>query len=144
VIVGVGVDLVSLVRFRAILARPSAERFIQRVFSESEIAYCRKYFEPAQAFAARFAAKEATAKAFGTGFSAGLSPLSAVVRHGPTGRPQIELHGAARRLAEAGHISHIHLSLSHTWDSACAFVVLEADDRTFPLVQYGVVPPSCG
>lgn len=133
-ILGVGVDLVSLEKFRSILARPSADRFLHRVFSGSEIAYCRKSAEPAQAFGARFAAKEAVAKAFGLGFCAELPPLSIVVTRGPRGGPKIDLRDSALQLAEDQRVSAIYLSLSHTSDNACAFVILECTNEMRPPV----------
>jgi holo-[acyl-carrier protein] synthase len=136
VIVGVGVDLVSPERFRAILDRASAARFVRRVFAECEAEYCSASHAPAQAFAARFAAKEAVAKAFGVGFGAGLTPLSIVVTRGVTGAPSLELRGPARRLAEQRGVSRIHLSLSHTAKSACAFVILESEYPLSPVVQH--------
>ncbi len=71
-VLGIGVDLTQMPRMRRVVARWE-ERFLQRVFTEQEIAYCRRRRDPIPHFAARFAAKEATLKALGTGLSLGVN-----------------------------------------------------------------------
>lgn len=126
-IVGVGVDLVEVSRLERTLGRRWATTFVSRVFSEEEIAACRKSARPAEAFAARFAAKEALAKALGTGFSKGISPATILVKGTERNRPSLQLVGAALEVARSLNVASIHLSLTHTTQSACAMVVLERD-----------------
>lgn len=124
-ILGVGVDLVEVPRMQRILDRPWARRFIERVFRPEEIAVCKGAARPAEAYAARFAAKEAVVKALGTGFSKGITPAAIVVCGGERTRPTIRLQAKALALAESENISDIHVSLTHTGGAACAVVVIE-------------------
>lgn len=131
-IFGIGVDLVEVRRMERILKSPWAPRFLRRIFTTSEVTLCEASAHPAQGYSARFAAKEATAKALGTGFSRGITPGEIVVRGGERERPSIMLEGKARALAREMNVTRIHLSLSHTDARACAFVVLEKGDRDHP------------
>jgi holo-[acyl-carrier protein] synthase len=133
VIIGVGVDLVDVPRMERTLSGRWAKRFISRVFSEEEIGACRRSSRPPQAFAARFAAKEALAKALGTGFSRGIGPGTILVRGGERRQPSIELIGAALAVATSMNVASIHVSLTHTDSGACAVVVVEG--RECPLVK---------
>jgi len=126
-IVGIGVDLVEVPRMERLLRGRSAERFISRVFSPEEIATARKAPRPAEAYAARFAAKEATVKALGTGFSRGIGPRHVHVLGGERSRPRIELAGAAMKEALLLRVNAIHVSLTHTAQSAFATVILEGE-----------------
>lgn len=125
-ILGVGVDLVPVSRMERILRSRWADRFVQRVFSPEEIRACRDGAVPAQSYAARFAAKEALAKALGTGFSRGVSPTTVSVRGGERNRPEIMLTDKALTVAENMNVGAIYVSLSHTAETACAFVVVES------------------
>ena len=78
-IVGIGIDLVSISRTKKILGQPWGPRFVERVFTPLEIALCSKALKPEEWFAGRFAAKEAAAKALGTGFSNGISPKQVMI-----------------------------------------------------------------
>ncbi len=124
-IVGVGVDLVDVSRMERILRSRWAGRFVTKVFSREEAATCDAMAHSAEGFAARFAAKEAVAKALGTGFTRGVSPGSILVLGTERTRPTIELTGAALRQADELQVGAIHVSLSHTATTACAFVVVE-------------------
>lgn len=124
-ILGVGVDLVEVPRMQRILDRPWARRFIERVFRPEEITVCEKAARPVEAYAARFAAKEAAVKAFGTGFSRGITPAAIVVGGGERTQPTIHLLAQALVLADSMNVSAIHVSLTHTAGSACAIVVIE-------------------
>lgn len=108
------------------LRRRWARRFVARVFSSEEIEVCEKAPAPAESFAARFAAKEAVAKALGTGFSRGTTPASIRVRGGERSRPEIELVGAALDVARSMNVRRIHVSLTHTATTASAFVIIES------------------
>jgi holo-[acyl-carrier protein] synthase len=134
VIVAIGSDLCNIERIQASLDR-FGERFISRVFTETERARAeRRPFTRAGTYAKRFAAKEAFAKAVGTGFKAGVFMKDIGVINLPTGAPTLALSGgAAARLAAlvpAGHDAIVHLTLTddHPW--AQAFVVIEARPRT--------------
>ena len=124
-IVGVGVDLVEVNRMGRILASRWAKRFLERVFSAEERAVCDASANPAQSYAARFAAKEALVKALGTGFSKGISPNQIHVSGGERAQPRLVLVERALEIAERMELSGIHVSLSHTQTIASAFVVVE-------------------
>lgn len=124
-ILGTGIDMVEVSRMERILAASWVDRFLARVFSPEEVDVCLRNARPSQAFSARFAAKEAVAKALGTGFSQGVSPSNIVVRGGERQRPTIELSGSALTEAKSRGVSRIHVSLSHTPTTACAVVIVE-------------------
>ena len=123
-IVGIGVDIVEIERLREVLRRQQ-DRFIRRVFTEAEQEYCRAHRDPAPHYAARFAAKEAVFKALGTGWAKGVSWKDAEVVRAAMGAPVLALHGQAEKLSLTLGARAIHLSLSHSSDSAVALVVLE-------------------
>jgi holo-[acyl-carrier protein] synthase len=125
VILGVGVDIVEISRMGRLLQSPWAELFVNRVFSQEEIRACRESAHPAEGFSARFAAKEAVTKALGTGFKKGVSPDQIIVKGGEHSQPSIILEGYALELAESMHVGKIHVSLTHSRNAACAFVVIE-------------------
>ena len=121
-IIGTGLDATEIHRIAESIER-FGERFVQRVFTEGEIAYCQRKRDFASSFAARFAAKEAAMKALGTGHSRGVfwRGIEVVRRGGP---PQIRFHGgAAARLASMGGTGSF-LTLTHSADLAIAHVVL--------------------
>jgi holo-[acyl-carrier protein] synthase len=101
------------------------ERFLRRVFTPREIEYCRRKKNAAESFAARFAAKEAGAKALGTGISRGVSWLELEVTRAPGERPILDLTGRAADRARSLGVAHISLSLTHSRDVALAVVILE-------------------
>lgn len=124
-IIGLGIDATDIPRIAATITR-YGDRFIQRIFTEGEIAYCMRRRDPAIHFAGRFAAKEAAMKALGTGHSQGVlwRDVEVVRRGGP---PQLKLHGGAARRFEAmgGHSSL--LTITHTDDLAMAQVMILGD-----------------
>lgn len=125
-IAGVGVDLCAISRIERAIEKP---HFAQRVFSEGERAYWgAKGKGKAQSAAAMFAAKEAVAKALGTGFGSGVMPWLIEITHEPGGAPGVCLHGAAKARHEALGGGRIRLSLSHEGDMAIAFAVVEAGE----------------
>jgi holo-[acyl-carrier protein] synthase len=119
-VLGVGVDLCEVDRMRRVLARTPG--FATRVFTEEERAYCRERRDPAERFAARFAAKEAVLKAMGVGLGACAFREIEVVR-ADSGAPSVALHRAAAALAAARGIGGWHLSLTHTASVAEALVI---------------------
>ena len=122
-IIGIGTDLCAVSRMDKAIQK---EHFYERVFLEEERTYLEKKENArSQSAAAMFAAKEAVAKALGTGFIHGIMPWTIEVTHEESGAPGIQLHGAAQeRLAAIGGQS-VHLSLSHEGDNAMAFVIIE-------------------
>lgn len=122
---GLGIDLVDVPRVRALLER-HGDRFKERTFTAGEIAYCESCADPAMHYAARFAAKEAAAKALGTGLWAeGVDWKDFEVTRTANGRPGLRLHHAAASHAAALGVRVTHLSLSHTRELAIAHVILE-------------------
>ena len=120
-VIGVGVDLCAVARMERACEKA---HFMERVFTEGERAYLdAKGKGRAQSAAAMFAAKEAVAKALGTGFSAGVMPEQIEVTHDACGAPGIALHGAAKeRLSTMGG-ARVMISLSHEGGTAAAFAV---------------------
>jgi holo-[acyl-carrier protein] synthase len=123
-LIGTGIDLVEIERIEHSIER-YGERFLRRVYTESEIAYCQRKRSSAESFAARFAAKEAGAKALGTGISRGVSWQEFQVERLPGGRPTLTLRGRARLLATELGVTRIALSLTHTGSLAMATVMME-------------------
>lgn len=123
-IVGSGIDLVEIERIQRSVDRYGA-RFLNRVYTPAEQAYCLRKRASAESFAARFAAKEAAAKALGTGISRGVNWLEIEVVREPGGRPRVVLHGRAAQFAARLGATRVALSLSHTAALAMASVVLE-------------------
>jgi holo-[acyl-carrier protein] synthase len=118
---GIGIDLVEVPRIREMLER-HGQRFKERTFTAGEIAYCDACADPAMHYAARFAAKEAAAKALGTGLWAeGVVWTDIEVVREASGKPQIVLHGAAKQHAADANCL---VSLTHTRDLAMAQVIL--------------------
>ena len=124
-VLGVGTDLMETKRIEVSIDR-YGERFLERVFTPGEIAYClRKKKNAAESFAARFAAKEAGAKALGTGISRGVTWKELEVRREENGRPTLHLSGRAAELAGAMGVRRMQLSLTHSRELAMAVVVVE-------------------
>ena len=124
-ILGVGTDLMEIARIQQSIDR-YGDRFLARVFTPREIAYCQRKKNAAESFAARFAAKEAGAKALGTGISHGISWLELEVTREPTGRPLLQLSGRAAGRARSLGVTRISLSLTHSRDTALAVVMMES------------------
>lgn len=123
-IVGTGIDLIEIERIQHSVER-FGERFLNRVYTAGEQEYCLRKRFAAESFAARFAAKEAGAKALGTGISLGVSWLEIEVVREPTGRPTLRFLGrAAERAARMG-VARTSVSLTHDNHLAMASVVLE-------------------
>ena len=125
-VVGLGTDFIEVRRVEQSIAR-FGDRFLTRIYTPDEIAYClRKKRSAAQSFAARFAAKEAAAKALGTGISHGVTWLEIEVTREPSGKPTLALHGRAALRAQTLGVTHTSISLTHTADLAFAVVILES------------------
>jgi holo-[acyl-carrier protein] synthase len=124
-ILGTGFDLVAVPRFADFLAR-RGERGLQRLFTGAELEYCLTHANPAPSLAARFAAKEAFYKAIGTGMGPAGGWKDVEVIRLASGRPMLMLHGKAAAAVHKLNVKTIHLSLTHTADTAGAVVVVEA------------------
>jgi holo-[acyl-carrier protein] synthase len=124
-LVGTGIDLTEVPRIQKSIAR-FGNRFLDRIFTPREKAYCLRKRNAAESFAARFAAKEAAAKALGTGISYGVTWLEIEITREPSGRPGLQFHGRAAELAARLGVSKAALSLTHTDVLAMASVALEA------------------
>jgi holo-[acyl-carrier protein] synthase len=127
-IIGLGFDATDIPRIADMLDR-YGDRFLQRVFTEGEIAYCTRRRNPAPHLAGRFAAKEACMKALGTGYSCGViwRDIEVVRDDGP---PQLRLHGGAALRAEQMGVTKSLLSITHADALAMAQVMLLAADDT--------------
>jgi holo-[acyl-carrier protein] synthase len=123
-VLGLGTDLIETRRVQESIDR-FGERFVERIFTAGEIAYCMRKKNSAESFAARFAAKEAGAKALGTGISRGVSWKEFEVRRETSGRPSLHLSGRAEELAKEMGVRRVQLSLTHSRELAIAVVVVE-------------------
>ena len=123
-IYGVGIDIVDVTRIERALER-WGDRVLRRIFTNSEMAYCRGKAKPAARFALRFAAKEAFLKALGLGLREGLSFRHKEVVNTLGGQPSLHLYGRARELCEEKGVKKSFLSLSDDGINAIAIVVLE-------------------
>lgn len=123
-ILGTGIDIVDIDRVARSIAR-FGDRFLHRIFTAGEIAYCSRKKNAAESYAARFAAKEAAAKALGTGIQHGVSWQELEVRRQPGGRPTMHFSGRAAEIARGMGVRNIALSLTHSTTQAMAAVHLE-------------------
>jgi holo-[acyl-carrier protein] synthase len=125
-VVGLGTDMIEISRVRNSLAR-FGDKFRNRIFTPAEIAYCESRIRgSAESYAARFAAKEAAAKALGTGISRGVSWLEIEVRRAPGHPPTLHFSGRASQHAQRLGVTRASLSLTHARETALAVVVLES------------------
>ena len=123
-ILGIGIDLVEVGRIRESCER-FGERFLSRILRPSEIAYCQSHKFMAPHVAARFAAKEAISKAFGTGIGKDLGWQDMEIQRRESGEPFVVLHGQGAGLLVARGGSRVVVSLSHTQAHATAVAILE-------------------
>ena len=123
-IVGSGIDLAEIGRIQRSMDR-YGQRFLDRVYTAAEQAYCLRKRKAAESFAARFAAKEAGAKALGTGITHVVNWLEIEVGREPGGKPTLQFHGRAAEFAARLGARRAALSITHTAELAMASVVLE-------------------
>src|SRR5580700_9594071 len=124
-ILGIGIDLIEVERVRRSYEK-FGERFVNRILRPDEIRYCLSHKYPAPFLAARFAAKEAVSKAFGTGIGARLGWRDIEIRRKESGEPYVVLHEGGGRLLEARKARAVLVSLSHTQAHAAAVAILES------------------
>jgi holo-[acyl-carrier protein] synthase len=125
-VVGLGVDIVEIARFEGVIQR-QGQAFLDRIFLESEQSYCRLHRQAARCYAARFAVKEAVAKAFGTGIGAQLGWHDIEVCRRETGEPFVSLHGTGAETARRKGVTNLLVSLSHGEHYAVANAIALAD-----------------
>jgi holo-[acyl-carrier protein] synthase len=126
---GTGIDIIEVARVKAAFER-FGDRFLSRILRPDEIRYCFSHREPAPFLAARFAAKEAVAKAFGTGIGRDLGWQDIEVAHKESGQPFVKLHGGGQQLLEKREGSRLQLTISHTAFYAVAMAILESPKGT--------------
>ncbi len=123
-ILGIGIDIIEVARITASLEK-FGERFGQRILLPDEMAYCLSHQHPGQFVAARFAAKEAISKAFGTGIGAQLGWQDMEIAHKESGEPIAILHGKGMELFESRRAKRLLVSISHTKEYAAVMAILE-------------------
>jgi holo-[acyl-carrier protein] synthase len=123
-ILGVGIDIIEVARIAASLEK-FGHRFGERILSRAETDYCLSHSSPAPFVAARFAAKEAISKAFGTGIGKQLGWQDMEIAHRESGEPYAILHGKGQKLFESRQGKNIFVSISHTKEYAAVVAVLE-------------------
>jgi holo-[acyl-carrier protein] synthase len=124
-ILGIGVDIIEVARIQSSHEK-FGERFLNRILHPSEIAYCLSHKIPGPFLAARFAAKEAISKAFGTGIGSRLSWKDMEVGRRESGEPFVILHGNGEKLLRERGARAVLISLSHTQEHATAMAILES------------------
>lgn len=126
-IVNIGIDLIELTRIEHSLQR-FGERFLHCILSEAEYEHIPRPLHTPRCIAhvaARYAAKEAVVKALGIGFSQGITPRDITVCNNTLGKPELMLSGKAKKQAESLGVQTLHLTLTHSQDTAAAVVILE-------------------
>ncbi len=123
-IIGMGIDIAEVKRIAAVI-ESQKERFLRRVYTPDEVAYCEQFRNRHERYAGRFAAKEAAMKALGTGWSNGVRWVDLEVVRERSGRPTLSLKGQARKIADALGVKNIAISITHTAEQAIAQVIFE-------------------
>jgi holo-[acyl-carrier protein] synthase len=121
-IYGIGIDVIEVERIEEAVAE-FGDRFLERIFTEEERVYCSRQKRPELHFAARWAAKEAVSKAFGTGIGSELAWTEVEVLRSDSGEPSLRLHGAGQSFAEREGIREVKISLTHAKSYAAANAV---------------------
>ncbi|MDB6057767.1 MAG: phosphopantetheine--protein transferase domain protein [Verrucomicrobiales bacterium] len=124
-ILGTGIDIIEVERIAASYEK-FGERFLNRILVAGEVQYCLSHKQPGPFLAARFAAKEAVSKAFGTGIGAQLSWQDIEVKRKESGEPYVVLHGNGLELMKQRGARIVHLTISHTEKHATAMAILES------------------
>ena len=137
-IIGTGIDTVSIARFEKLIAL-RGDRFLRRIFSDGEIEESARRGSRAAFFSASFAAREAFVKALGTGFVPGVTLRDIAVKAGQRGKPELEFSDRLGEELRSRGVTRCHLSIAHDGDSAQAVVILETVSRA-PDDRKGVRP----
>jgi len=130
-VIGTGIDIVETTRIQESLEK-FGDRFLNRCFLPDEVAYCQSMKFPALHLAARFAAKEAISKAFGTGIGHQLGWKDMEIRKHDSGEPYVVLHGKGEELARARGVTRFFVSLSHCKEYAAAHAVIVGRSASTP------------
>jgi holo-[acyl-carrier protein] synthase len=120
---GTGIDIIDIPRIKK--KTTEDPRFIEKLFTETEITYCEAKFRKEIHYAARFAAKEAFFKAMGTGWRDGMKWTDISIENDDLGKPEIKLQGKTLENFKEKNFENIHLSISHTREYAVALVIIE-------------------
>jgi holo-[acyl-carrier protein] synthase len=123
-IVGMGIDVAEVKRIGEVI-ESQRERFLRRVYTAEEVAYCEQFKNRYERYAGRFAVKEAAMKALGTGWSRGVRWVDLEVVRQRGGRPTLTLKGQAKKIADAIGVKNIAISITHTAEQAFAQVIFE-------------------
>jgi holo-[acyl-carrier protein] synthase len=123
-IVGMGIDIAEVKRIKAVI-ESQRERFLRRVYTVDEVAYCEQFKNKYERYAGRFAVKEAAMKALGTGWSRGVRWADVEVVRQRGGRPTLALKGEAKKIADVLGVKNISVSITHTAEQAIAQVIFE-------------------
>jgi holo-[acyl-carrier protein] synthase len=123
ILIGIGTDIIEVDRIRGVMERQGA-RFLHRVFTDEERAYCDGKAHPHKHYAARFAAKEAISKCFSTGIGGELGWRAASIYHGERQQPLVRLDEQGEALLRHVGATHVHVTLSHTETVAMAVAAL--------------------
>ena len=123
-IVGIGVDIAEIDRIESVITR-TGKRFLERVYTAREVAYCDRHKNRFERYAARFAVKEAAMKALGTGWTHGVRWRDIEIANLPSGKPTLKLAGAAAQVAERLGVKNIVISITHSGNTAFAQVIFE-------------------
>lgn len=126
-ILGIGTDIVECLRIAQMIER-HGELFITRVYTDSEIRYCRARKAATQHYAGHWAAKEAVLKALGTGLRSGISWRDVEISHTRQGGPTVMLRGGAQEVLERAGIRRVHVTISHCRCHAVAYAIAEGEE----------------
>src|SRR5947207_15596617 len=124
-IIGMGIDVEDVERVKGAMER-QGERFLRRIFTQKEQAYCEQFRDKYERYAGRFAVKEAAMKALGTGWSRGVRWVDIEILRRPGSRPMLELKGEARKIADRLGVKNIAISITHTSKQATAQDIFES------------------
>ncbi len=122
-IFGIGIDIIEVPRVEKLTKKE--DKFVKKIFTQTEIDYCRRFRNGSQNFAGRFAVKEAFLKAMGTGLSNGLKFNEIETVNDHLGKPEITLYGRTKEIFEERKLKFSHVSIAHLKDYATAVVVIE-------------------
>ena len=122
-IFGIGIDIIEVPRVEKLTKKD--DKFVKKIFTQTEIDYCRKFKNGSQNFAGRFAVKEAFLKAMGTGWSNGLKFNEIETVNDKLGKPEIVLYGRTKEIFSERNLKLSHVSIAHLKDYATAVVIIE-------------------
>lgn len=122
-IAGIGIDIIEVARVEKLTKKD--EKFLLKIFTQTEIDYCRKFKNGSQNFAGRFSVKEAFLKAMGTGWSNGLKFDEIETVNDKLGKPEIVLYGRTKEIFDERNLKFSHVSIAHLKDYATAVVIIE-------------------